>query len=235
MADVVVTPMDQVTICNMAISLTGQGKFIGAIDENSSAAQACNLHYIPSLMELLGEYQWNCFTKIAALDLIRETVPDPAGLEVEIPWRFQYAYPTDCAYFAGIVSGYAKDTLFTYIDSRIVNQDEGEVVFCNMPNALAEYVLVALDPAKYPAHFRKAFYYLLASKISPQLTQKEAKTAQLLQLYGIFKDKAIARDLREGKRIRPRNSAAQDSRGGYGTRSGSTQWNPPAPGFNVVG
>lgn len=228
--------MDQVTICNMAISLTGQGKPISDILGKEPAAVACNLHYVASLFELLGEFYWNWATKTAPLTLVTQTQPDPAGLQVTIPWVYQYAYPGDCLNFIGVLSGFPKDTLFTIVEHRIVYQDQQQTIFCNMPNALGEYVVMALDPTRYPAAFVKALYYLLAAKISPSLTQKEAKTNQLLQLYGIFRDKAIATDLKEAKKLKPRNSAAQDARGGSGWRNGAPGW-PGSAGaaYSVLG
>ena len=235
MANVNVTPMDQVTLCNMAISLTGQGKYIGDILENSSEAQCCNLHYIPTLQETLGEFPWRFATKKVALSLVWDltiTPPPLTPFPIGIKWLRAYARPSDCMKFRRIPNGMKHDSLDTMIQfeegqTNDANGNPVQVIYTDLVNAWGEYVYLNLDPTTYPNGFRKAFYHHLAAKIAPQLTQKEELSNQLLQKYGIFRDKAMASDMQEGDRLKPRKSAAEQARGGWG--------NPAVWGANGVG
>lgn len=253
MTNVTVTPMDQVTICNMAISLTGQGKYIGSILEPSAEAQACNLHYVPSLQELLGEYSWRWATKKVPLALVRDltqpgatsdesTPPAPLPVASLSKWMYQYAFPADCVKFRRLPNLMKHDSLDSLIEFEVgagvdLSGNPATLIYTDMINAWGEYVYLCLDPTIYPSLFVKALYYLLGSKICPQLTQKVERSNNLLQLYAIFRDKAIQSDLVQGDRLLPRVSGAEQARGGFGRISpfGSGQPGGAGPPYIVEG
>lgn len=235
MADIAVTPMDQVTICNFAISLTGQGKLISSINDPSAEARACNLHYQQSLFELLGEYSWRFATKKAALALIRSfenTPADAGGIIVPRPWLYEYAMPTDLIKVRRLPNGARHDSYENLVEFEIgdgvdLNGNPARIIYSNRPCAWGQYVFQSLDPTRYPPLFIKALYYLLGSKIAPSMTQKADIEDGFLQKYAIFRDKAIAEDLRQGERLLPRRSQAEMSRGGFGEAG---NWGSFGPG-----
>jgi hypothetical protein len=77
----------EVTIANLALGKLGAGSII-AMDEESTEARACRLHYAPTRDEVLRSHRWNFAIRPATLV--------QTALTTEFSWTFQYALPTDC-------------------------------------------------------------------------------------------------------------------------------------------
>jgi hypothetical protein len=241
MANVPVTTQDQIYICNSALRECGQTRFISDILAPQTAAQLCNLEYIPALQEILAEYPWRFATKKAPLALLYDnTQPptqamlnaDPTGTGNLNPWLYQYAYPQDCVSQRRIPNGYQHDYLENMVAYEIGDGvdpkgNPAKIIYTNLPNAWAQYVYLMLDPVRYPPLFRRAFVSCLAWKIAPGLTVKPQLVDRLFRDYILKRDKAMARDYAESQRNRPRTSAAEMSRGGWGLLP---PWGSNAPG-----
>jgi hypothetical protein len=76
----------EVTICNLALGKLGAGSII-ALDEESTEARVCRLHYSQTRDEVLRLHRWNFAIR-----------PETLVQSVEAPafgWAFQYELPTD--------------------------------------------------------------------------------------------------------------------------------------------
>ena len=62
--------MDQVTVCNRALSVIGTRSTIASLTESSIEAQACNLHFEPACRALLRLAPWSFARYQANLALI---------------------------------------------------------------------------------------------------------------------------------------------------------------------
>ncbi len=105
--------MDQVTVCNRALSVIGTRSSIAAINEASPEAQACTLHFEPACRAMLRLAPWSFARATARGALIAAApgtaenpsgtlpfplVPNAAGNQAVqiVAWQYEYAWPQDC-------------------------------------------------------------------------------------------------------------------------------------------
>lgn len=65
--------MTSVELCNVALAHLGEAR-IAALAEDTATARACNLHYLPTLHEVLRSHRWNFAIKRAALTTTYTTI-----------------------------------------------------------------------------------------------------------------------------------------------------------------
>ena len=109
--------MDQVTICNRALSVIGTRSSIASMTEASPEAQACTLHFEASCRAMLRLAPWS-FARatmqgaliaaapgtpenpngMAPLPLVPINAANPAGSVPAqiVSWQYEYAWPPDC-------------------------------------------------------------------------------------------------------------------------------------------
>lgn len=90
------------TICNQAIDKLGEpGQIIGDITDGTAVAEAARRNYGQGLRQLLRTAHWNFARKRAKLQLLGDatgsasTDVPPVSSDVEQPWAYAYAWPTD--------------------------------------------------------------------------------------------------------------------------------------------
>lgn len=151
-------------IANMALGFIGIGLTISNLDSESSAeARACRRYYDTARDMCLRRYPWQFATTILALGLIEE---DPNE-----EWGYSYQVPSDCVKFIRIIPVQRNETRQSRVPFKLAYGVSGTVVFSDLVDAEAEYVVRVDDPSRYPAEFSIAMAYVLASLIAPSLTR----------------------------------------------------------------
>lgn len=150
-------------ICNMALGHVGVGREISNVDsERSEEALACRRFFDQARDETLREYAWPFATKLANLGLI---VQNP-----NTEWGYSYRYPSDCLEFRRILSGKRTDTPDSRVPYKIGQDDQGQIIYTDIPSAQCEYTTQITAIERFPADFRAALSLLLATYIAPRVT-----------------------------------------------------------------
>jgi hypothetical protein len=90
------TPTD---VANESLDAIGSEVTIGDIEEGSREAKVLIRHYWTCLRQLLRGAHWDYARKTAPLTLLADATGQTPGVGtiVPIPYKYEYAYPTDCA------------------------------------------------------------------------------------------------------------------------------------------
>ena len=105
--------MDQVTVCNRALSVIGTRSAIASMDEASPEADACSLHFEPACRAMLRLAPWSFARATVQAALIASApgtpenpngilpfplVPNVAGNQAVqiVEWQYEYVWPQDC-------------------------------------------------------------------------------------------------------------------------------------------
>lgn len=175
-------------VCNLAISHLGKGKEIQSLEtDRSEEGRACRSFYELARDEMLRDFVWPFCTKIVALALVEEEPNDEYG--------YAYRYPSDCLFFRKIQSGIRNDTRSTRVPYRIGADDQGQLIFTDKQNAIAEYTsTIGQNPAKWHPDFTFAVSYRIAAYIASRITGGDPfKTGEKsLQLWNLSNRKAMA-------------------------------------------
>lgn len=152
-----------VQICNMALSHIGSDARVTSISPPDGSVEAghCATFYDLARTELLEPGSW-------AFSLKRTTLG--ALTNASEAWAYAYAKPSDCLRPLRVlrpsmgVTVFNQDTVYAHIDDRDSAQFdvEGDVVYCNEPDAVLVYVQDATDTTKFPATFTAALSFNLA-------------------------------------------------------------------------
>jgi hypothetical protein len=85
-------------LANLALDKVGFTTVLGDLEDGTKAAQVCLRAYRECLQQLLRGAHWQFARKQAPLTLLGDAsgqTPN-VGTVVIRPWRYEYAYPTDC-------------------------------------------------------------------------------------------------------------------------------------------
>lgn len=171
-----------VRICNIALSLLGEGKTISSLtDENSEPARICNLHYEHTRDSLLEAFTFNFAMKGAELSL--DAGSDPVG---EFDNLFQI--PADCL------------RVVELFDSRSRYEVKGDLLFVNDSIAKIKYISKEINPTKFSTLFIEALTTKLAANMADQLSGSRGRRAQLLVEFKSIWREAKMRDSQENRR-----------------------------------
>lgn len=187
-------------IANLALLHLGFGKTIQSLDtERTSEANACRIFYDNALEIILSNFNWPFSTKKLALGLV-QTFTNPETDE----WRYSYQYPSDCLNLRKIHTPYIRNTnVQSRVPYRIFNStaSNGKLILTDQEKAIAEYTLKITNVDLYPADFKMAFSYLLASYIAPSITNGDniGTSSKMLQLAQFFGAQATSRNANEEK------------------------------------
>lgn len=156
-----------VQICNMALSHIGSDARVTSISPPDGSVEAghCATFYDLARTELLEPGSWAFSLKRASLGALTNTSE---------AWAYAYAKPSDCLRALRVlrptmgVTVFNQDTVYAHIDDRDSAQFdiEGDVIYCNEPNAVLVYVQDATDTTKFTASFTTAFSFLLGGYLA---------------------------------------------------------------------
>lgn len=155
-----------VGIYNQALSHLGTRQTVQAVDEDSTEAKTCTIHYATTRDTLLRAHDWN-FAR--GFETLAERAEDPpAG------WGYLYSWPNLCLRFRSIWLGRpiippAKFAVVTVLDSggnvvRAIATDEAEATGC--------FTRAIVDPLLFDPLFVRALSWQLACEIAMPLTSK---------------------------------------------------------------
>ena len=134
-------------IANLALQRIGHQSRIGNLYDGSGAAKKVLTIYCQTRDELLREQEWSCSEKTAPLVLIKSAPSSgyvPPNLWTSdfpaLPWRFEYAYPSDCIKVRSIKQAsifypnfdprpntfrVASDVIYSVEDAQVYNKGGG--------------------------------------------------------------------------------------------------------------
>jgi len=160
------TAMDQVTICNLALSKLGE-QSITSLDDGSLEARFCSLHYPVVLQQILLLNNWNFATKQAQLTQLSST---PL-----FGWSYAYQLPADYSRMNQFNGFNLGDSLHSY-------EIQGNTLLTNDDQAQITYISNSPDQSLFTPGFCRAFVLLLASELCKPLAGTEnLKTALLAE------------------------------------------------------
>lgn len=187
-----------VDVCNLAISNLGESREISNLKSDTSPdAKACRRHYHVILEEILRGFVWPFATKVVTLALVskRGDANHPTK-----EWALAYRYPSDCLMMQKIHSGIRNDNRQTRVPSRVVADDEGQLILTDMPDAVMDYTSdVGKDAGRWQADFVYAFSLRLAAAIAPRITAGDPFKMgdKAMNLYQMAGSKAMANSANE--------------------------------------
>jgi hypothetical protein len=166
-----------VDICNLALSHV-RGGSINSIDENSTQAVQCRLHYPILLQQITQDSPWQFASAIKPLSLLIEEI---------FGWGYVYQYPTDCLRINRIIPDFSlvdsvdRSSVVYYrnndelapqlgripsVEYKIFNSSGNKVITANYPDLRIDYRVAITDPTLFSADFTLALSHLLASHLA---------------------------------------------------------------------
>lgn len=169
--------MDQITICNSALTRIGCAR-ISSIDEQTKSAIALKAIYGLTRDSLFRCHPWNFTIKRAVLAPVSGT---PA-------YEFDYAYtlPSDCLR--------VLDPDSTYIDFVVEN---GQLL-CNESSLNLRYIYRNEDESSWDAAFAEVMSWKLARDIGYHMTQSQSLVEACDKAYRAALQEARSMDGAEG-------------------------------------
>lgn len=150
-------------ICNVALSHLNIGKEIANVEtEQSQEASACRRYFDLARKSVLRDFAWPFATRFATLSLVEEDPTDE--------WDYSYRYPVDCVKLRRFVTGYRNENRQERQPYRVVGDDSGLLIFCDIESAEIEYTKNHEDVQMWPSDFSMALSFRLAAYIAPRLT-----------------------------------------------------------------
>lgn len=180
-----------VKILNMALGHLGSDALVSVMTERSKEARAGNLFMATAKEVVLSDMPWPFATKTAALSLV-EQYPTTE-------WGYSYRYPSDCLFIRKMLSGIRDDTRQSKVPYRFAHDDQGQLVYTDMFQAVIEYTVRSPSASLFSAHYDLALSFYLAHLMSPKITggDKTKLGERALKLYVYEFEKAKAKALNE--------------------------------------
>lgn len=155
--------MSKVQICNRALSAhLGAGR-INALDEATTQAEQCALHFDDALATILERHDWTFARRRRAL---AEVVNDRED------WAHKYSVPSDMLRITWIGSNagrtYAEDVA---AGPGVDRETIGNAIYCDTATAYIRYTAKIEDVGILPQTVRNALAAELASLIAMPITQ----------------------------------------------------------------
>jgi hypothetical protein len=198
--------ISKIGLCNLSLSHIGAGA-ISAINESSSEAIQCSLHYDNALDFVLRDYPWNFATRRVSLAASTDTPPDE--------WGYAYSLPSDCLWSRRIVvNGAPTDPLFVV---EINSAGDGKLLLTNEATAVLQYTARVTETTLFDPMFTETLSWKLASMIAFPLTKSSELWNACQTMYMNMKSAAQRADANEGYAETPANADWIEARGISGT------------------
>lgn len=174
-----------VEICNLGISMFGLGSLISALDENSTEAQHCNLHYETARDQTLEDFDWSFASVEQALAL---TGTAPAR------WTYSYARPSNCIVEREIVNNFSDIP----IEYELASTGSTRLIYTDVEDAYLRFTYQVTDPNLFTTGFKNALACRIAMAIAMPLTKNREIMADAANMYGAFLRAAEVTDANKG-------------------------------------
>jgi len=177
----------EVEICNVALGHLGDTATVASLDppEGSAQAEHCARFYPQARDALLSMHTWGFATRRIALAQLGAA---PVG------WNYAYATPTDALDILAVMApGEADPGAVPQIPEhpfvRESTTNGAGVIYCNVQNATARYIVRVRDTARFSPLFVTALTWQLASLLAGPLIKGDAgmaeakRCAQMMQAF----------------------------------------------------
>jgi len=178
---------------NLSLSHLGVGQEIASLTEKSEPARAINSYYDFALENVLSAFDWSFARRYLELALVEE---NPT-----IEFGYSYRLPTDVILVRKLLSGVRNETRQSRVTYHMGADEQGRLILTDLDTPTAKCTVKVEDIQNYPATFKLAFSYFLASLIAPRVTKQDPfkMRERLLQLYMIEMGKASAQNAEENQ------------------------------------
>lgn len=169
----------------------------------SNEAKVLNNLWDVSFQTTLEDMDLNSTSTVVKLELVKECPYRE--------WNFAYKYPSNCAFFRRIHSGFRTDTRNTHIPKNVVILDEQKVILTNQEKASAEIIIKDFPITSLSSPAAMTIAIRLAMNAAPLVTGKGAAKlmTQIQARYGISKAEAQSHDERENFSFEPDNVSSE--------------------------
>ena len=196
--------MSQTSICNQALTSLG-AKEILSINDNTTEARLCKLHYQPTLNSLLEMASWTFATVTIPLPRSAESAPPPYTSKFLIPVNILRVIEA------------SEDPNFN-IANTTYWQIQGEYIVSDSAEIYIRAIRNDIDTNAFTPTFHDAFVARLAAEMSLAITQSNTTSQEAYAKAGNLLQMAVTMDSSQG-RTRPLRSSkylnARRGRGGY--------------------
>lgn len=182
-----------IQICNMALTRIGQNQLILSIDEQSQAAELCNLHYEDARDAVLRDFDW----PFAEARVYLADIGSPPT-----NWAYRYRYPTDCLKARRIaIPGNENPRADERVPYQVIHADGGRAIVTNQPQAELVYTAKVEDTTYFDPLFVSALAWRLAAEIAMglQARPENFQAAQQQYMFALSQAQAVA--LAEAQRM----------------------------------
>lgn len=215
--------MDDIGICNMALSAIAAQATVASFTENSTEAQTCNLHYATTRDELLRSHDWNFARQQITLAIVRARYGTPENpsnsaqsAQPPLPWNYEYAYPANCEKVQQILAltnttatgGIPLTTGPTGIPSftrakfvRFIEAGDTDtlgndirVILTNQPQAVLVFTKRIINPNLWDPGFVTAMIGRLASKLVIPCSGDKSLAGMAIKAGQEIEDRATVED-----------------------------------------
>jgi hypothetical protein len=200
--------LDQVTVCNQAISAIGITRFIQNMNEGSIEAETCLLFWDSSVDQVLSDFDWNFARRYDPLALSKKTVPI---------WRYCYAYPASCIKARAIIPTCSNPDLYPLMYKKFLqehrvpfdiseNEAGGGLVVCtNIDTPILAYT-ARVKMALWSGEFITAFKFYMSSLLAAPLSASPEYAPMVGDEYKNALLDAGAKNLNEAQKSEPPES-----------------------------
>lgn len=190
----------QLNLYNLAVAAIGGDYTLAATNEETLAAEACEMWFENTRQVLLRSAWWGCSKKFARLveKVARDTAEDWVETDPEPGYAYSYELPDDYLY---------ARFLTDYAEFDISNDDTGRTLVCNVGGSeltdapVLCYSADIEDPANWEADLYQSMVYALGSHINLPLTGKTSKTQLLVAMANSFVQDARVNTANERHRL----------------------------------
>ncbi len=182
------TVTSEAGVCNVALAFVGEKQFINALDEPSTPARICKVHYALARDCVLEAFEWRFCKRTAAL---------AGSVETRDGWAHVYGTPSDCLKPRAILNSAvrlpARDQAIPF--EQVLNDAGDALLICtDQEQASLVYSRHMTTVALMPAHVVDAIAWELATRIALSLPVKPdlARTLQPKAAFALAR--AIAQD-----------------------------------------
>jgi hypothetical protein len=190
----------EVTICNLALTRLGHN-VITTLDEGSVASDLCSLHYSVARDAVLRAHPWNFAIRRATLAL-SATTPNHEFI-------YQHALPSDPYCLKVIRTDWEADGesssaiygfpgIYGYSSNTVPYRIEGRFLLCNESTVKIEYIARITDTAQFDDLFTDVLAQRLAAEMGIKLTDNQAATKTMWDIYSSKLVEARMTDAQEG-------------------------------------
>ena len=191
--------ISKVKIGNMALSHIGASSSIESFSEETAAAQAVDLWYDFSRLQILEAYDWGFARKRQALALDSEAAPEGV-------WGFRYQYPADAVSIREICNPLGPDADAIPFEIELSSDGLRKTILTDVEDATVIYTKDLETTSLYTAFFVEALSYLLAHHIAYTITGKRTIRQEMLEIYNQYIQLAPAQNANE-RVDRPKRNA----------------------------